>query len=232
MAISTAPDTAAPSRAERRSTAPAKKRRVKRNTGFAVALLAPALVLLALFTFAPGVYAFILSLQQRRISGGACSAARRPSSSCGSRTTSTPSRTRNSGPASAGCSSSRASACRRRSSSPPSSRSASMPTAPGSWACGASRSSCPMPCQASSPPCCGGVPLPARDEPDRRRRRRLLRRHRDLLLGREHRRVGASWASTWWCCTRRSAGCRVRCTRPPSSTVRASCRPRSASSCP
>ncbi len=66
MGTSTAPETAASSRRRSATT----RRRSRSTTGFALTLLAPALVLLALFTFAPGIYAFILSLLQRRVSGG------------------------------------------------------------------------------------------------------------------------------------------------------------------
>ncbi len=51
------------------AAAPARRRR-RTNAGFALALLAPALILLLLFTVAPGVYALVLSLQQKRVSGG------------------------------------------------------------------------------------------------------------------------------------------------------------------
>ncbi|WP_307872168.1 carbohydrate ABC transporter permease [Microbacterium paraoxydans] len=46
------------------------RRRPRTNAGFALALLAPALILLALFTLAPAIYALVLSLMQRRLSGG------------------------------------------------------------------------------------------------------------------------------------------------------------------
>lgn len=46
------------------------RRRPRTNAGFALALLAPALILLALFTLAPAVYALVLSLLQRKIEGG------------------------------------------------------------------------------------------------------------------------------------------------------------------
>lgn len=49
---------------------PPGRRRRRTNAGFALTLLAPALVLLLLFTVAPGVYALVLSLQQKRVSGG------------------------------------------------------------------------------------------------------------------------------------------------------------------
>ncbi len=63
--------TTAPRRTSRRTEEGLRSRRRPRtNAGFALALLAPALVLLALFTLAPAIYALILSLMQRRISGG------------------------------------------------------------------------------------------------------------------------------------------------------------------
>lgn len=68
MAITTR--TASPSAPSAPPASARPRRRRRTNAGFALALLAPALVLLALFTFAPGVYAFVLSLQQRRVSGG------------------------------------------------------------------------------------------------------------------------------------------------------------------
>jgi multiple sugar transport system permease protein len=46
------------------------RRRRKAGTGFALLLLAPALLLLALFTVAPGVYSFVLSLGRQKIEGG------------------------------------------------------------------------------------------------------------------------------------------------------------------
>jgi multiple sugar transport system permease protein len=48
------------------------KRRGRRrtNTGFALLLLAPALVTLGLFTLAPGIYSFVLSLGQPKMEGG------------------------------------------------------------------------------------------------------------------------------------------------------------------
>lgn len=49
--------------------APRRRRRLQSNT-LPVLLVAPAVILLALFTFAPGVYAFILSLMQQKVSGG------------------------------------------------------------------------------------------------------------------------------------------------------------------
>ena len=51
------------------AASPARRRR-RTNAGFALTLLAPALILLLLFTVAPGVYALVLSLQQKRVSGG------------------------------------------------------------------------------------------------------------------------------------------------------------------
>jgi len=52
------------------STAPARRPRSLHSTRIAVVLVAPAVILLALFTIAPGVYAFVLSLLQQRVSGG------------------------------------------------------------------------------------------------------------------------------------------------------------------
>ncbi|WAA66534.1 carbohydrate ABC transporter permease [Microbacterium oxydans] len=63
--------TTAPRRSSRRTEEePRGRRRQRTNAGFALALLTPALILLALFTLAPAIYALILSLMQRRISGG------------------------------------------------------------------------------------------------------------------------------------------------------------------
>jgi multiple sugar transport system permease protein len=63
--------TTAPRRSSRRTEERLPgRRRPRTNAGFALTLLAPALVLLALFTLAPAVYALILSLMQRRIDGG------------------------------------------------------------------------------------------------------------------------------------------------------------------
>lgn len=49
--------------------APRRRRRLQSNT-LPVLLVAPAVILLALFTFAPGVYAFVLSLLQQKVTGG------------------------------------------------------------------------------------------------------------------------------------------------------------------
>ncbi|WP_449407392.1 carbohydrate ABC transporter permease [Microbacterium maritypicum] len=63
--------TTAPPRTTRQtSRAAAPRRRPRTNAGFALALLGPALTLLALFTLAPAVYALVLSLLQRRVEGG------------------------------------------------------------------------------------------------------------------------------------------------------------------
>ncbi|MGX5682101.1 carbohydrate ABC transporter permease [Schumannella luteola] len=52
------------------TTAPARSRRRLHSNRIAVVLVTPALLLLAAFTVAPTVYAFVLSLQQTKISGG------------------------------------------------------------------------------------------------------------------------------------------------------------------
>jgi multiple sugar transport system permease protein len=52
-----------------RSSAGSRRRR-RPGTGFALLLLAPALLTLGLFTVAPGVYSFVLSLAQQRVEGG------------------------------------------------------------------------------------------------------------------------------------------------------------------
>jgi len=47
-----------------------RKGHLPTNAGFAMLLVAPALILLTLFTIAPAVYSLVLSLQQKKVSGG------------------------------------------------------------------------------------------------------------------------------------------------------------------
>ncbi|HEX3785391.1 MAG TPA: sugar ABC transporter permease [Pseudonocardiaceae bacterium] len=64
--------TAVPAAASRsaRATGRAGQRKPTGHRGFPYLLVLPAVVLLALFVAAPGIYALILSLQTRRVSGG------------------------------------------------------------------------------------------------------------------------------------------------------------------
>ena len=55
---------------QRRCMARSSKGHLPTNAGFAMVLIAPAIILLSLFTIAPAIYALILSLQQKKISGG------------------------------------------------------------------------------------------------------------------------------------------------------------------
>lgn len=49
---------------------PLRRRAHLRSNGLAIALVTPAVVLLLAFTVAPAIYALILSVQQRKVSGG------------------------------------------------------------------------------------------------------------------------------------------------------------------